>query len=129
MSYRFIFAAGLLMCATGASADHDTSNLDDDGCWNARKAAGGNCLDIKQHDWNGEIITVIYENNCSARIYVRSCHERTDKSKDCHEYGISGNRTAVHKTGSANGEVNYRAVGSLRSSNDNTCAARWRLRK
>ena len=127
MSYRFIFASALVLWTSGATAQNN--NMDGDGCWNARTTGGGNCLSIKQHDWNGEIITVIYENSCSQRIFVRSCHEMTDKSEDCHEYPIRAKSTGTHKTGSASGEVEYRAVGSLNASKDNTCANRWRLRR
>ena len=127
MSFRFLFAASLVLVSSGAQAQRPT---DDDGCWNARSAGTGkNCLTISKHDWNGEIIAVRYRNGCSQRIFVRTCHERTDKSKDCHEYAISGNSIGIHKTGSANGEVVYKAVGSINPAKDSICANRFRLRR
>ncbi|MXO89233.1 hypothetical protein [Pontixanthobacter aquaemixtae] len=125
MSLRFLLCAAAIVASSSASATY-SSSLDSDGCWDGKLSANVPCLQIKSHSWSGDKISVVYENKCPQRIFARACHsqEQGDNGKaDCGFFAVRGSGTAVYYTYHATGDVEYRAVGSTKRSNDWTCVA------
>ena len=76
------FVLALSVLASPSFADY-YSSVDDDTCWDARNASGGNCIEVETEWKSNDKLHVYYNNTCEQRLYIKMCNERKAGGWDC----------------------------------------------
>jgi len=112
----FVYALlAIIACPTLALADDN----DYYGCFETVSK----CVSMSSK-WKGDEFVSRYTNNCSGRIYIKICNERSGgRSAECGQLGLEvGQSKNLYTDSHATGRYSSRWVGARKASYETICA-------